>query len=170
MKYTTLHFSQSFKSYQDYFNVENKNDILSHSMYKSNLLNIDFNFKKTAIRINYTMNPWILYNSEKLLVHSVLDMHGSYFDSFPIECQLEYNERPTHSKWANGEEFSKQEIEIMNNVYNDNSTEFTLDKGDILILNNLLWVHCRTLFVDSDKPSEKRKIGAMLLGNVHRVR
>ena len=162
---STLSFSQCYKSYQEYFNVNHLNEIKD----VPKPYNIDFNFRNLncAICLSYPMSAWIKYGENELLVNSVLDMHGTYFDAFPIESQLEYNHRPTHSKWGNGEEFSDEEIKIMRDCYDDNSMEFSLKKGDILLLNNILWTHCRSPFIDDE--STKRKIGGIVLGKVNRT-
>ena len=170
--YSALSFSHCYKSYQEYFGVNNLDEI---QHVKPDILNVDYNFRNLncAICLSYKMNPWLKYGDDQqqpeILVNSVVDTHGTYFDAFPIEFQLEYNQRPTHSKWGNGEEFTDQELKIIHECYNINSIELKLEKGDILLLNNILWTHSRTPFIDSDDQFKRRKIGAIILGKISRA-
>eukprot|EP01083_Nonionella_stella_P312609 1118786_1 len=158
-----LAFTIAYKSYQDYFQVQNKSDIYQHWMYKSKCVDIDFNLKDDcAIRISYTIDPFVSVETnegrELLLINSVLDLHASYFDAFPIEKELEYNDRPTHCQWGNGEEFSVEELKTLYDLYNEQRIEFDLNEGDILVVNNLLWVHGEQRLLNTHSSLRKEKL------------
>lgn len=100
---------------------------------------------------------------EEFMFHAILSGHTSWYDEWPPWSELEASARPWHSRWGDGTEFSEVELSALRNAYAAASaaTAFDWQAGDLLILDNIRFVHGRTAF-DGDEQS--REIGVMMGG------
>jgi len=81
------------------------------------------------------------------------------WNTWPPYDSLPPRERPYHSSWGDDTEFSKEEIEILKKLHNENMIQMTLKKGWAVIIDNRLFAHGRTPF---NKDTCKRKLGVLL--------
>jgi hypothetical protein len=143
------------KCWQDLFNT---NDASEAESICRNIYNYDTQWLNC--RTNNTPILRVMYNLPGLMniqnddntvvtsfVNSLLGMHGSFFDSYDKYYEtLPYMERPLHSLWGNGEEFTEEEIQTIKVLYQQNSIRFEWKAGDIIIIDNLWWAHGRYPF------------------------
>ena len=88
--------------------------------------------------------------------NSILGMHGSNLNNVNEWTNVPYTERPYHSTYGNGDEFSESEIKYLDELHEKYELLFKWNVGDVLILDNLHWSHGRYPF------SGKRKIVTMM--------
>ena len=157
-------------------NVCNTNELVNEKI-------VRYNETNGVISIKWPIYPLakIPETNETVLTVSMLSTHGRYFDLWDESShygikynfrKLSYNERPYHSYWGNGDEFSKQEINLLTKIFDNNVIDVKLIKGDLILIDNLKYVHGRTSYVDATTNPElttiKRKMGAVMLGRYDR--
>lgn len=142
---------------------------------------ISYNETSGVVTIKWPIYPLakIPETNEFVLTLSMLSTHGRYFDLWDDSyCtaqgikynlqNLEHRKRPYHSYWGNGDEFSQEEIELLTQIYDNNVIEMKLNKGDLILIDNLRYVHGRTSYVDTTTHPKltniKRRMGAVMMG------
>lgn len=71
-------------------------------------------------------------------------MNGRYFTNYnSFYDLLPYMERPFHSLWGSGDEFTDEEYAIIEELFTANSIRFNWEDGDIIVADNLAWAHGR---------------------------
>lgn len=107
------------------------------------------------LRIMYNLPAAMILRNDKVdenhkdstittFANSMLGMHGTIFDAYDDYYErLPYMERPLHSLWGNGEEFSKEEMDIVSEAFEKNTIRFEWRAGDLIIADNLWWAHGR---------------------------
>lgn len=73
--------------------------------------------------------------------------HASTWDAHRAFRQLPYWDRPFHSVWGDGTEFSTGELEEIRSVIERCAVGLQLEQGDVLVVDNLRVQHDRTPFV-----------------------
>eukprot|EP01084_Bolivina_argentea_P101274 181613_1 len=156
-----------YRYWQDFFN---QNELQKIILDKNTEI-IEYNKINNIATYKYIGNPWIIHPNKNIsknpiLAQSLLIQNGRHFDCFQEYNKFTLNQRPTHTKWGNDEEINQHEYDLMSEIYNQYAIDIELEKGDIIIIDNLLWAHGRTSFVDD--PNNKRLIGAVLFDKVER--
>ncbi len=148
------------KCWQDLFNTNDASEAESicRNIYKYDTQWLKCRTNNTPIlRVMYNLPGFVtIQNDDETVatsfVNSLLGMHGSFFDSYDKYYEtLPYIERPLHSLWGNGEEFTKEEIQTIKILYQQNSIRFEWKEGDIIIVDNLWWAHGRYPFFGNRK-------------------
>jgi len=81
-----------------------------------------------------------------LYFSSILNRHGSWLDGHSVFGKMPHKDRPYHCVWGDGAEFSEQEIRELRAVHDESTLQVHLDKGDVIILDNLRVAHGRTSY------------------------
>uniref|UniRef100_A0A0G4I475 TauD/TfdA-like domain-containing protein n=1 Tax=Chromera velia CCMP2878 TaxID=1169474 RepID=A0A0G4I475_9ALVE len=92
-----------------------------------------------------------------VLFNSIMTRHGSWLDGHPVFDSFPLKERPYHSRWGDGTDFSDTEYEEISNAYKDATLNFSLQRGDLIVLDNLRMSHGRTPYTGS-----RRRLGVMV--------
>lgn len=98
----------------------------------------------------------------ELYFSSILNRHGSWLDGHHVFGQMPLRERPYHCLWGDGAEFSPREMEELRAVHEQCTIHVRLDKGDVIVMDNLRVAHGRTDFVGD------RLIGLLLSDMIKR--
>eukprot|EP00340_Litonotus_pictus_P005241 CAMPEP_0170525016 /NCGR_PEP_ID=MMETSP0209-20121228/10470_1 /TAXON_ID=665100 ORGANISM="Litonotus pictus, Strain P1" /NCGR_SAMPLE_ID=MMETSP0209 /ASSEMBLY_ACC=CAM_ASM_000301 /LENGTH=339 /DNA_ID=CAMNT_0010814037 /DNA_START=19 /DNA_END=1034 /DNA_ORIENTATION=- len=87
--------------------------------------------------------------------------HACYFDSYNLEMQKVPDRlRPFDFKFGDEEEWTSEELEVMNSCYDGELYNYNYEEGDMLIFHNKTWQHGRMPF--SLPPGRKRNLCVML--------
>jgi len=82
-----------------------------------------------------------------LYFSSILNRHGSWLDGHKVFGKMPLHERPYHCVWGDGAEFSVEEMQELRAVHEQATIQVQLDKGDVIVMDNLRVAHGRTDFV-----------------------
>ena len=93
---------------------------------------------------------------------------GRAFDEWPPYDQLENEDRPYHLTYADGSEFSQQDLATLDEAFSRNTIPLCWQPGDIAILENIAWTHSRPPY--HLEPGEQRKIGILVSNPTERLR
>lgn len=93
---------------------------------------------------------------------------GRAFDNWPPFDQLPSAQRPYHLMYADGSEFSAQDLQTMDEIFARYSIPIHWRPGDIVVLDNITWTHARPPFVLEE--GETRSIGVLVSTPVERRR
>ena len=110
--------------------------------------------KTPILRIKYTMTAIVEYELNGSVVrsfaNSVQGMNGRYFTNYDeIYDNMDYIDRPFHTQWGNGDEFTQNEYDTISQIWEENSIKFEWKPGDIFIGDNIAWAHGRTPYKGS---------------------
>ena len=93
---------------------------------------------------------------------------GRAFDEWPPYNQLDNEDRPYHVSYADGSQFSEQDLSNMDNAFSRYSIPIKWRPGDIAVLENIAWTHSRPPYQLG--PGEERKIGILVSNHTPRLR
>lgn len=169
-----------WRSWQQYFGCDDIDTILNNSATTTTRLSENKNINDMGFgetQISYDSETGMVRKEFKrkvfhndIIIHSTVDMHCRYWSQFEECLELDSMSGPTHCKWGNGDEFTKEEISIMDNIYRKNEIPVDLNKGDMVVVNNLKFVHGRTKFKNGPiELNQVRKIGSLMLKSIKRM-
>eukprot|EP00933_Yihiella_yeosuensis_P044197 TRINITY_DN39293_c0_g1_i1.p1 TRINITY_DN39293_c0_g1~~TRINITY_DN39293_c0_g1_i1.p1 ORF type:complete len:362 (+),score=65.94 TRINITY_DN39293_c0_g1_i1:71-1087(+) len=98
----------------------------------------------------------------ELYFSSILNRHGSWLDGHSVFGKIPLTERPYHCVWGDGAEFSEEEIKEIRRVHEESTIYVHMDKGDVIVMDNLRVAHGRTAYKGD------RLIGLLLSDMVQR--
>ena len=90
------------------------------------------------------------------------------FDDWPPYNQLENHQRPFDMTYADGEPFSQQDLDSLQQAFARHSISIAWQPGDIAVLDNLIWPHARPPY--RLQPGEQRRLGVLVSESVTRQR
>ncbi|MDJ0778160.1 MAG: TauD/TfdA family dioxygenase [Gammaproteobacteria bacterium] len=93
---------------------------------------------------------------------------GRCFDEWPPFDRLPSEQRPYHLTYADGGDFSAQDLATIEAVFARYSVPITWQPGDIAVLDNIAWTHARPAY--ELQPGEERRIGLLVSEPVDRRR
>jgi len=138
------------KFVQDIFGTNNRDELANlceiHGYeYEWRLCKTNFT---PIMRISYVAPAVVEYSFDSKIIrsfaNSVTGMNGRYFTNYNSYYDLlPYLERPFHSLWGSGEEFTDEEYAIIEELFTANSIRFDWEDGDIIVADNLAWAHGR---------------------------
>ena len=150
---------RSVKSWQEAFNVENREQMLEYA--KKHGLSLEWlEFKR--LRVYHILPGYELDSQGNDHFFLSLGNHGLSMDKWAEMAHPNMVDRPFHFQYGNGEEFSDEDIEIIHAAFAKYRVAIQWENGLIAILDNVRWTHARlayTLF-----PGDKRILG-VALGN-----
>ncbi len=122
-----------------------------------------------SVRIAY---PEIGYehdvaSGEDLLFTSMARL-GRAFDDWPPFDRLPNELRPYHLTYADGSEFSAEDLDTLDRIFARHSIPIRWRPGDIAVLDNIAWPHARPPYRLG--PGEQRRIGVLVSEPVQRQR
>lgn len=82
----------------------------------------------------------------ELYFASILNRHGSWLDGHSVFGTILNTNRPYHCVWGDGSEFSDDELQELRDVHDKSTLYVHMDKGDIIVMDNLRVAHGRTSF------------------------
>ena len=91
---------------------------------------------------------------------------GRAFDEWPPFNELDNEDRPYHVSYADGSQFSTEDLDNLDQAFSRFTVPIRWRPGDIAVLENIAWTHSRPPY--SLAPGEERRIG-ILVSN-HRPR
>lgn len=136
------------KCLQDLFHTNDLNEAESicRNVYKYDTEWVQCRTNDTSIlRVTYNLPAVMQIECDTTaFVNSMLGMHGSVFDGYNhYYDSLPMMERPLHSLWGNGEEFTIEQVEIIKDLYEQNAIRFQWQAGDLIVADNLWFAHGR---------------------------
>jgi len=142
------------KFVQDIFGTNNRDELLN--LCEIHGYECEWHLCQTnytpIMRIQYVVPAVVEYSfgGNKILrsfANSVTGMNGRYFTNYNAYYDLvPYMERPFHSLWGNGDEFTDEEYAMIEELFTANSIRFDWEDGDIIVADNLAWAHGRYPF------------------------
>jgi alpha-ketoglutarate-dependent taurine dioxygenase len=93
---------------------------------------------------------------------------GRAFDDWPPYSDLDYEQRPYNVTYADGSQFSEQDLSNMDSAFASYTIPIKWQPGDIAVLENIAWTHSRPPY--HLKPGEQRKIGILVSNHTPRLR
>lgn len=115
--------------------------------------NIDFEWKKdNSLTLSWKKDAFTIHPLTK---EKIWFNHSYFFNKYRLpEGVLEaFSEEdiPNDTFFGDGEEISEDEIMELYSAYNNSKAEFLWEKGDLLILDNILFSHGRNTFTGNRK-------------------
>lgn len=104
----------------------------------------------------------------KHLLFTSMARLGRAFDEWPPYNDLDNEDRPYHVSYADGSQFTGQDLSNMDNAFARYSIPLMWKPGDIAVLENLAWTHSRPPY--RLEPGEQRKIGILVSNHRPRLR
>jgi hypothetical protein len=104
----------------------------------------------------------------KHLLFTSMARLGRAFDDWPPYNQLDNEMRPYHVTYADGSQFSEQDLSNMDSAFASYTIPIKWQPGDIAVLENIAWTHSRPPY--HMKPGEQRKIGILVSNHTPRLR
>ena len=93
---------------------------------------------------------------------------GRAFDEWPPFNDLDNGDRPYHMTYADGSQFTEQDLSNMDHAFARYTIPLHWQPGDIAVLENIAWTHSRPPY--HLKPGEQRKIGILVSDHTPRLR
>ena len=93
---------------------------------------------------------------------------GRAFDDWPPYNGLPNNQRPYHVTYADGTEFSSEDLDTLERIFARHSIPIPWQPGDIAVLDNITWPHARPPY--QLLRGEQRRIGVLVSEPVQRQR
>ena len=106
--------------------------------------------------------------SEKHLLFTSMARLGRAFDAWPPFNNLENEDRPYHVSYADGSQFTEDDLSVMDDAFSRYTIPLHWRAGDIAVLENIAWTHSRPPY--QLNPGEQRKIGILVSNHVPRLR
>jgi len=106
--------------------------------------------------------------SGKNLLFTSMARLGRAFDNWPPYNDLPGDQRPYHLRYADGSEFSADDLATLDRVFERHSVPIKWQPGDIALLDNIAWTHARPPFELAE--GEVRSIGVLVSQPVDRRR
>ena len=104
----------------------------------------------------------------KNLLFTSMARLGRAFDEWPPFNGLENEDRPYHISYADGSQFTVDDLSTMDNAFSRYTIPLLWRPGDIAVLENIAWTHSRPPY--RLKPGEQRKIGILVSNHMPRLR
>lgn len=82
----------------------------------------------------------------ELYFSSILNRHGSWLDGHSVFGKMSNTNRPYHCVWGDGSEISDDELKEIRDVHDKSTLYVHMDKGDIIVMDNLRVAHGRTSY------------------------
>lgn len=98
----------------------------------------------------------------EIVFTSVLNRHASWLDGHADFGLLPHSARPYQCRWGDGTELSQREVDEIRSAYEDCRMSLALDRGDLIVLDNLYVEHGRAPFV----AGPERRLMGLLLGRM----
>ena len=92
---------------------------------------------------------------------------GRAFDNWPPYDSLPNDQRPYHVTYADGSEFSSEDLDTLERIFTRHSIPIPWQPGDIAVLDNITWPHARPPY---RLRGEQRRIGVLVSEPVRRQR
>ena len=93
---------------------------------------------------------------------------GRAFDDWSPFNQLDNEDRPYHVSYADGSQFTNDDLAAMDTAFSRYTIPLQWRPGDIAVIENIAWTHSRPPF--SLKDGEERKIGILVSNHTPRQR
>jgi len=151
-----------YKTWQQAFATTARAEVESHLRHQGQ----QFEWRANgSLAIKWTRPAFAQHpdTGERLMFHAILSGHSSWYNDWPPWDQLDTSMRPWHSQWGDGTEFSAHELRSLRLAYETAASHTVFDwrEGDLLILDNMRFVHGRSAFDDTE-----RSLGVLLGGFV----
>lgn len=104
----------------------------------------------------------------KHLLFTSMARLGRAFDDWPPYSNLDNEDRPYHVSYADGSQFTEQDLSNMDNAFARFTIPLQWQTGDIAVLENIAWTHSRPPY--HLEPGEQRKIGILVSNHRPRLR
>eukprot|EP00930_Biecheleria_cincta_P076978 TRINITY_DN64216_c0_g1_i1.p1 TRINITY_DN64216_c0_g1~~TRINITY_DN64216_c0_g1_i1.p1 ORF type:complete len:374 (+),score=68.30 TRINITY_DN64216_c0_g1_i1:83-1204(+) len=98
----------------------------------------------------------------ELIFSSILNRHASWLDGHEVFGPLPWQARPYQCTWGDGTELSSSELAEIREAHEACKIELPLQKGDLIVLDNLYVQHGRAPFVPAGEP----RLMGLLLGKM----
>ncbi|MDH3635923.1 MAG: TauD/TfdA family dioxygenase [Gammaproteobacteria bacterium] len=93
---------------------------------------------------------------------------GRAFDNWPPYNSLPNDQRPYHVTYADGSEFSSEDLDTLDRIFARHSIPIPWQPGDIAVLDNITWPHARPPY--QLQRGEQRRIGVLVSEPIQRQR
>ena len=156
----------STKSWQGNFGFSNRDELVDFCREKNWQL---LQREDGSVQISYP-EVGFEYDSRtgiNLLFTSMARL-GRAFDNWPPYNGLPNEQRPYHVTYADGSEFSSEDLDTLNSIFARHSIPVQWQPGDIAVLDNITWPHARPPYVL--QRGEQRRIGVLVSEPVQRRR
>ena len=102
------------------------------------------------------------------LLFTSLARLGRAFDDWPPFNELDNEDRPYHVSYADGSQFSAEDLTTLDEAFARYTIPLRWRPGDIAVLENIAWTHSRPPY--RLEPGEQRKIGILVSNHQPRLR
>lgn len=156
----------STKSWQENFGFSNRDELVDFCREKDWQL---LQREDGSVQISYP-EVGFEYDSrtETNLLFTSMARLGRAFDNWPPYNNLPNDQRPYHVTYADGDEFSSEDLVTLDRIYARYSIPIPWQPGDIAVLDNIAWPHARPPY--ELRQGEQRRIGVLVSEPVQRQR
>ena len=156
----------STKSWQEAFDISERAQLEDYCREKDwqLLQRDDGSVQVSYAEIGYEYDP----KSDLNLLFTSMARLGRAFDDWPPYNELPNEQRPYHMTYADGEDFSAEDLAVLSDAFARYSVPLPWQPGDIAFLDNLAWPHARPPYELA--PGERRRIGVLVSEQVERRR
>ena len=100
-----------------------------------------------------------------LVFTSFLNRHHSWLDDDEVFGELPGEARPYQCFWGDGSVISDEELRVVREAYEGCKTPLSLEKGDLIVVDNIRISHGRSTFT----PGKERRLMGLLLGKMRNI-
>ena len=154
----------SLRSWQEAFGVDNRGEL--RAMCRTRSWDLEER-SDGSVRVSWT-HPGYEYDplSGSDLLFTSIGNHGVAFDGWQPYQSLPNDERPYHLTFGGGGEFSREDLDEFNRIFNEHGQPIPWEPEMVAVLDNLWWTHARPPY---ELPAgEQRRIGVKILDPVNR--
>jgi len=160
------HSLPSTKSWQDEFKCKNWEDLEGQCSERDWLLE-----RKSggSAKISW-LEQGYEYDTKtgKHLLFTSMARLGRAFDEWPPYSDLDNEDRPYHVTFADGSQFTEQDLKTMDEAFSRYTVPLKWQPGDIAVIENIAWTHSRPPYHLAH--GEERKIGILVSNHTPRLR
>lgn len=150
-------FNNFFKTWQEAFGTQNKNDVEKflnkHGFdfhWLPNNKGLNTSIKMPAFRQHPDTNETVWFNQvnayNNFINVNFTSSLGKYFNWVFRDIVFSHETIPFTTAYGDGTAFTRDEIEHLVTLIDDNLISFPWEKGDFLLLDNMLTLHARASF------------------------
>jgi len=156
----------STKSWQEAFEISDWSELESFCEDKDwHLLRRDDGSAQVSYcEVGFEYDP----RTETNLLFTSMARLGRAFDDWPPYNSLPNDQRPYHATYADGTEFSGEDLDTLEGIFARHSIPIPWQPGDIAVLDNITWPHARPPY--RLRRGEQRRIGVLVSEPVERQR